>query len=316
MTFYVYAITDRPDEPLPGRPGLQDTELAQVVWRDIGAVVSAHGGLVQPANADDLWRHEEVIESLMIRRTVLPARFGTLLSRQQLDDMLCRAYPQVVQDLERVRGHVEIGVRFFAIAESETTANTAPRGGIAAAACSASDHAPSGPPKGLAKSGPASGTAYLLTKLAKERGLRNRRQMRLKMAHEVFAMLTDLASAGRLDDEPNDRHVVSAAFLVPRECVFSFQQSVSRVADAHPELALLCTGPWPPYSFVSTSVNPGAQSSPQHIARLERAGQFPERPQVGQNRVAWLNSEIEKWIDDRAVHQLLAGDASNNLGAR
>ena len=39
--------------------------------------------------------------------------------------------------------------------------------------------------------------------------------------------------------------------------------------------------------------------SPQHIARLEKAGQFPKRIRLGQNRVAWLLSEIEEWIDER-----------------
>jgi len=39
--------------------------------------------------------------------------------------------------------------------------------------------------------------------------------------------------------------------------------------------------------------------SPQHIARLEKAGQFPQRLRLGQNRVAWLLSEVEEWIDKR-----------------
>jgi prophage regulatory protein len=41
------------------------------------------------------------------------------------------------------------------------------------------------------------------------------------------------------------------------------------------------------------------QYSPQHIARLEKAGQFPQRIRLGQNRVAWLLSEVEDWIDER-----------------
>ena len=39
--------------------------------------------------------------------------------------------------------------------------------------------------------------------------------------------------------------------------------------------------------------------SPQHIARLEKAGQFPKRLQLGQNRVAWMLSEVEAWIEER-----------------
>jgi len=39
--------------------------------------------------------------------------------------------------------------------------------------------------------------------------------------------------------------------------------------------------------------------SAQHIARLEKAGSFPRRIRLGQNRVAWLLSEVEDWIDER-----------------
>lgn len=43
----------------------------------------------------------------------------------------------------------------------------------------------------------------------------------------------------------------------------------------------------------------GIPYSPQHIARLEAVGRFPKRIQLGQNRVAWLLSEVEEWLDER-----------------
>jgi len=39
--------------------------------------------------------------------------------------------------------------------------------------------------------------------------------------------------------------------------------------------------------------------SAQHIARLEKAGEFPKRLKLGQNRVAWLLDEVENWIEVR-----------------
>lgn len=39
--------------------------------------------------------------------------------------------------------------------------------------------------------------------------------------------------------------------------------------------------------------------SPQHIARLEKAGQFPKRVQLGVNRVGWVEEEVDQWIRDR-----------------
>lgn len=39
--------------------------------------------------------------------------------------------------------------------------------------------------------------------------------------------------------------------------------------------------------------------SPQHIARLEAAGQFPKRVRLGQNRVGWVEDEVLDWLRER-----------------
>ena len=39
--------------------------------------------------------------------------------------------------------------------------------------------------------------------------------------------------------------------------------------------------------------------SPQHIARLEKAGKFPKRIQLGANRVGWVESEVLDWLEVR-----------------
>jgi prophage regulatory protein len=39
--------------------------------------------------------------------------------------------------------------------------------------------------------------------------------------------------------------------------------------------------------------------SPQHIARLEAAGQFPKRVKLGVNRVGWLEEEVLDWLQSR-----------------
>ncbi len=39
--------------------------------------------------------------------------------------------------------------------------------------------------------------------------------------------------------------------------------------------------------------------SPQHIARLEKAGQFPKRVQLGPNRVGWVEDEVLDWLRHR-----------------
>jgi len=39
--------------------------------------------------------------------------------------------------------------------------------------------------------------------------------------------------------------------------------------------------------------------SPQHIARLEKAGQFPKRIRLGPNRVGWVEDDVLEWLRER-----------------
>lgn len=39
--------------------------------------------------------------------------------------------------------------------------------------------------------------------------------------------------------------------------------------------------------------------SPQHVARLEAAAQFPKRVRLGANRVGWVEEEVLDWLRDR-----------------
>lgn len=43
--------------------------------------------------------------------------------------------------------------------------------------------------------------------------------------------------------------------------------------------------------------------SPQHIARLEKAGSFPLRVQLGPNRVGWVEAEVLDWLNERLVRR-------------
>jgi prophage regulatory protein len=46
----------------------------------------------------------------------------------------------------------------------------------------------------------------------------------------------------------------------------------------------------------------------QHIARLEKAGKFPRRVPIGENRVAWVLSEVRAWIAARKAKRLVPSE--------
>jgi prophage regulatory protein len=43
--------------------------------------------------------------------------------------------------------------------------------------------------------------------------------------------------------------------------------------------------------------------TPQHIQRLEKAGKFPRRIQLGPNRVGWVATEIDAWLAERIAQR-------------
>jgi hypothetical protein len=84
-----------------------------------------------------------------------------------------------------------------------------------------------------------SGREYLHAKLAGERSS--------AALHEPLAAL---AVAARRWPKPAPGELLRAAYLVEQPAVGRFRGAVERLQREHPEAALLCTGPWPAYSFV------------------------------------------------------------------
>ncbi len=44
----------------------------------------------------------------------------------------------------------------------------------------------------------------------------------------------------------------------------------------------------------------GISFSRMHIDRLEKAGKFPRRLRIGSNSVAWVECEVDEWLQEQA----------------
>ncbi|MBU0703233.1 MAG: GvpL/GvpF family gas vesicle protein [Chloroflexi bacterium] len=240
---YLYAITDRPEAPMPAEPGLESVSLLNISHQDIAAVVSPLSTTeVLPAE-DNLWRHEAVVEALMVGRAVLPVRFGTVLaSEAAAQAVLVTHYADFTASLDRVRGRVELGLRVLWDDDRPPTTNSAQR------------------------SSSSSGRSYLLARLEEERQVRVWRQQAEALAAELHTPLAQLAAESIQQTLITPRLLLTAAYLVERDRVTAFQREVGGLNAAYPALRLLCTGPWPPYSFVTATV-PTADGEERPYAR-------------------------------------------------
>jgi hypothetical protein len=257
VSLYLYAITERLGGPLPSDVGLDEGALIEVSCRGIAAVVSECAGTHVEPTADGLWRHERAIESLMSARTVLPARFGTLLSTvRDVERALHLGYDNFAADLVRLRDHVEVGVRLLGLPEAASCPMLPER---------------QRPPCELQVSALRSlpGTAYLRARATAQRLRQAERGQTLYDMHAVCRALGERATASNVHTAA-DGSSVSAAYLVPQENLVSFRRMVTDLAKMHSQLALLCTGPWPAYSFVSSAASVGEPASHSKARGVDR----------------------------------------------
>lgn len=241
---WVYAVVDRPDLPPPRCPGLGDGALAIVAAGPIAAVVGTVAGRPTEMQVDALWRHEEVIEALMRDRTALPVRYGTVAATaSDVSAALARASAALVAGLAHVAGRVEIAVRFIPDRS-------------ASIACVAAT-APSG----------REGTAFLMARVAVERAARQRNDRLMAAVGPALARLGELAVAHHAEVVEGPVDSVASAFLVERDGLAAFRNAVAAIAAADPRRAVLCSGPWPAYSFVGgamADLAAGASSDARH----------------------------------------------------
>lgn len=221
---HVYAITDSAQHP--EATGLDGADLRTVGERAPFAVVSEHAQLSPQVSEEDLWAHEKVVEELMDRASVLPMRFdGTVADEVALRRILGQRREEFEALLAAVRGAVELGVRAQLAEEREEEEVLEGVG-----------------PNVAGSVGP--GTAYLL---ARARNQRRAVDLTTRL-HEPLAALSRSSRRSGAGLRPG---LFKAAYLVDRDRVDAFRARVDVLDSELGSGGIVCTGPWPPYSFSS-----------------------------------------------------------------
>lgn len=214
---YVYAITDVAASA--DSRGLFEAPIRVVGDGPPFGIVSEHAELDLGPSEDDLWAHEQVVEGLMEHGAVLPLRFGsTVADEEELATILAERREEFSTALDRVRNAVELGVR--ARLREGAVEVPAP---VAAEAAGA-------------------GTLYMRERLESER----RRAATSELIHERLESLSR-----RSTRRPAGADAFTAAYLVDRGRVDAFRKCVDELCTQVEGATIVCTGPWPPYSFSS-----------------------------------------------------------------
>jgi hypothetical protein len=209
---HVYAFTDGL-RSLPDVAGLDGAPLEQLSVAGITAVFSRRADAPLEARRAQAVAHGAVVDALAREAdAVLPARFGEVLGDETaLADSVRSRADELRHGFSRVRDCVEVGLRVWGAAEAVDA---------------------------------ASGTDYM----RRRRALENERRA---VVDELHASLAALARDARVDRRPlHGNEQLVAAYLVARGRVDELRAFVEAFASRRPELTVVCTGPWAPFTFV------------------------------------------------------------------
>jgi hypothetical protein len=213
----VYAVVGAGDlEAMRGE--LDARALRAVRFGRLAAIVGEAGEDACAVTEERLWEHEQTVESLMRHGDVLPVRFGAVLGgEQELAELLAGREQELTGALGAVAGRVELAVR--ARFSADPVANPEEPGDVQ-----------------------RPGAAYMSSLL-------ERRRAAEELAGRIDRELAALASASTARTLPAPTQPMTGAYLVDRDAVEPFRARVQELDAEIAEAEIVCTGPWPPYSF-------------------------------------------------------------------
>lgn len=238
---YVYCFCEGIIEEQVEISGMEkDNPVYFINHNQISAVVSDVPQKVYEPSKINILAHESVIQSSMRKYNLVPCSFCSIFKcKSDLLLFMDKAYVSIVNNLDRVRGKEESGLRVFwkkstFLEEIQTNELVTIKDGILKTAEAKN-------PLSIMEFG----------KLVEER-VNERRAYYKKAIYEPIASYADDA---RLNEVTTPRMILNAAFLVKKEQGHDFDTLVENILSEYQlSLEVSYTGPWPPYNFINLNM--------------------------------------------------------------
>jgi hypothetical protein len=231
MKFYLYCVTDAAPGVEAELTGLDGQPIEVIGNQRLYAVASRFEGESVPVTRQNVLQHEATVRRIFSTTTVLPFRFGTLVTQSALKSYLKTHENALFDRLGHLRDRVEMSVKIIwqnpAEGEEESEAAIPDFDEIGA------------------------GTAFLMFKrqelLGNERLEEEARELGTWLADGVKGVICEEL----VTIEPRQRLVISASYLVRRSRLADYRSELARLQGERTNLHFLTSGPWPPYTFAN-----------------------------------------------------------------
>ena len=225
MKIYAYCLVEDLDTLDVQVRGIEGAAVRLLKIDDFGVLVS--DGDAFPLTRESAIAHDTVVRSLFDQTTLLPFRFGSVVSEQQLRHYVATYKPALKKSLAHVRGCVQMDLRII-WQRSKADADQAPEN----------------------KQGP--GTAFLEKKRRELAGDERQIAQKAELSDLLRKDLGEVIQDQEIELRPSETAVLATVFhLVERAKTDKYQEIVQEIRNNRPDLRIRLSGPWPPYSFVN-----------------------------------------------------------------
>jgi gas vesicle protein GvpL/GvpF len=236
MKFYLYCVSDANPTLKDELSGIDNQIVVVINNRRLFVVASKFESESVPVTRENVLQHESIVRNAFSVTTVLPFRFGTLVTESGLETYLEARESSLLERLEQVRDCVEMSVKIIwqNSSEGEDSTSVVPDLDDVGA-----------------------GTAFLMFKreelLGNDRIEQEARELEAWLGHG----LRDIVRQEQITIEPKQRLVLSASYLVERARLTDYRRELGRLQAERTNLHFLSSGPWPPYTFANIDLEFG-----------------------------------------------------------
>ena len=214
-----------------------------ISFQDIAAVVKDseivdYNHMPKDTLARLLVSHQQLIEKVMTKHTIIPMRLGTFVqSNEEVKEILARGYRTIKDILGRAKDTIEIDIVATLSDFNSFLQEISEQKEIKQLKQSL-----------LGKKGGVTVDDQMKVGVLVRKHLDKKKEM---FADQIQTALGQVAQDSKVHDLMDDKMVLNTAFLIEQNRQREFEQKVDQLNDEFEEkLNFRCVGPLPPYSFL------------------------------------------------------------------
>jgi len=231
MYRYLYCITRKLYKPLINVAGIENAAVRTVQYREITAIISEIMMAQIPVSNESVLRHEAVIEAIQKEQTVLPMKYSSVFKDDAgVIEFLKNRYAVFISDLDRLQDKMEMGLRII----MKNTVQNKDDEELSDEKCSSNP-----------------GIDYLHQRRIYYASLDENDARVKEIVKTCHAQFEDICVEFKRDTHSSFLQGVSLNYLIHKDFINEFKNRFNDLKSGLSELQFLCSGPWPPYHFVS-----------------------------------------------------------------